>query len=196
MGFTAKGSGLSSGQDPGGENLFENDKAFFVDPEGVDPEEAGEAEEEVSLKKALEEEKEKAEKYLANWQRTQADFENFRKRSEQERIEQASFANAGLICELLPVIDDLERALENIPDNSADVTWGEGMKLIHRKLQAVLQAVGLTEIEAEGENFDPHLHEAMLHGDGEEGKVVEVLQKGYKLHERVIRPSKVKVGKG
>jgi len=176
--------------------LFENDNAFVPDPQEMEPEEVGEAEDEGSLKKAIEAEKEKAEKYLANWQRAQADFQNFRKRSEQERIEQASFANATLICELLPVIDDLERALESIPDTLVDVTWADGMKLIYRKLQAVLQAQGLTEIEAEGENFDPHLHEAMLHGDGEEGRVVEVLQKGYKLHDRMIRPSKVKVGKG
>ena len=90
----------------------------------------------------------------------------------------------------------MERALESIPDNITDATWADGIKLIHRKLQSVLQSQGLTDIEAEGENFDPHLHEAMLSGDGEEGKVVEVLQRGYKLHDRVIRPTTVKVGKG
>jgi len=172
------------------------DGAFDSDFQERETGEVGEAEDEVSLKRALEAEKENAEKYLVNWQRAQADFQNLKKRSEQERLEQVSFANAIFICELLPVLDDLERALESIPDNITDATWADGIKLIHRKLQSVLQSQGLTDIEAEGENFDPYLHEAMLSGDGEEGKVVEVLQRGYKLHDRVIRPTTVKVGKG
>lgn len=75
------------------------------------------------------------------------------------------------------------------------MTWIDGVKLIQRKLQAILEAQGLTEIKTVGEAFDPNLHEAVLQGDGEEGKVIEVLQKGYKFHDRVIRPALVMVGK-
>jgi len=160
----------------------------------------GKAEEELpqdaeSLKALIAEEREKAEKYLASWQRAQADFVNFKRRAEQEREETAKFANAMLILNLLPVVDDLERALDSVSTKLAGLTWVDGIRLIYRKLRAVLEAQGLTEIETEGKEFDPNLHEAVMYGEGEEGKVVEELQKGYKLHDRVIRPSMVKVGK-
>jgi molecular chaperone GrpE len=156
----------------------------------------GELEDVESLKKALGEEKAKAEDYLANWQRAQADFINYKRRVEQERNETVKFANAALILDLLPVLDDLERALDNITSKLAGLTWVDGIGLIYRKLQAILEVHGLTEIEALGQPFDPNLHEAVLYAEGEEGKVVEELQKGYKLHDRVLRPTMVKVGKG
>ena len=149
-----------------------------------------------SLNKALAEEKAKAENYLANWQRAQADFINYKRRIEQERNETVKFANATLALDLLPVLDDLERALDNITPKLAGLTWVDGIGLIYRKLQAILEGHGLTEIEALGQPFDPHLHQAVLYGEGEEGKVIEELQKGYKLHDRVLRPTMVKVGKG
>lgn len=148
-----------------------------------------------SLKALIAEEREKAEKYLANWQRAQADFINFKRRTEQEREEAAKFANSMLILNVLPVVDDLERALDSVSTKLAGLTWVDGIRLIYRKLRAVLDAQGLTEIEAEGKEFDPNLHEAVMYGEGEEGKVIEELQKGYKLYDRVIRPSMVKVGK-
>jgi len=149
-----------------------------------------------TLKSQLTEERAKAESYLANWQRAQADFINYKRRTEQERGETAKFANAMLILGLLPVLDDFERAFESVSSKLAGLTWVDGIRLIYRKLQAVLQAQGLAEIEAVGQDFDPILHEAVLYGPGEEGKVIEELQKGYKLHDRVIRPALVKVGKG
>ena len=148
-----------------------------------------------SLKKALAEEKAKAEDYLANWQRAQADFINYKRRVEQERNEATKFANAMLVLNLLPVLDDLERALENVSTKLAGLTWVEGIRLIYRKLQAVLQGHGLIEIKALGQPFDPNLHEAVLYGEGEEGLVIEELQKGYMLHDRVLRPTMVKVGR-
>jgi len=148
-----------------------------------------------SLKKALAEEKAKAEDYLANWQRAQADFINYKRRVEQERNEATKFANAMLVLNLLPVLDDLERALENVSTKLAGLTWVEGIRLIYRKLQAVLQGHGLIEIKALGQPFDPNLHEAVLYGEGEEGMVIEELQKGYMLHDRVLRPTMVKVGR-
>ena len=148
-----------------------------------------------ALQKALAEEKEKAEKYLANWQRTQADFVNFKRRTEQERAEVNNFANSTLILNLLPVIDDLERALEHITEDVEGSAWVDGIKLIYKKLKTTLEAQGLAEIEAEGEDFDPNFHEAVMCVEGEDGKVIEEIQKGYKYRDRVIRPSKVKVGK-
>jgi len=149
-----------------------------------------------SLTKALAEEKEKAEKYLANWQRAAADLINFKKRSEQEKAEIAKFANAVLVMSLLPILDDFERALDNVSIKLAGFTWVDGIRLIQRKLQAVLESQGLSQIEALGNDFDPAVHEAVLSEEGEEGKVIEELQKGYKFHERVLRPAMVKVGKG
>ena len=149
-----------------------------------------------SLRKALAEEKEKAEKHLANWQRAQADFINFKKRTEQEKAESAKFVNALLMSSLLPVLDDLERALDNITPKLAGLTWVDGVELIYRKFLTTLENQGLSKIETEGQGFDPNLHQAVLYEEGEEGKVIEELQKGYKLHDRLLRPAMVKVGKG
>lgn len=135
-------------------------------------------------------------RYLENWRRTEADFENYKKRVEQERAEAARFAGTPLILNILPIVDDLERAFKSIPEKLAHLTWTEGIRLIHRKLQATLEAQGVTEIKALGETFDPSVHEAVGQAAGEDGKVVEEAQKGYKLHGRVIRPSIVIVGNG
>jgi molecular chaperone GrpE len=155
-----------------------------------------EAEDIDSLKKSLEEEKAKAERYLNNWRRAEADFDNYRKRVEQERNEMDRFANTVLILNLLPVLDDLERAFNSLPAKLSQLTWIDGIRIIYHKLQATLQARGLSDIKTMGENFDPTVHEAVGQGEGEEGKVIEELQKGYKLHDRVVRPALVVVGKG
>jgi len=149
-----------------------------------------------TLRQALAEEKEKAEKYLANWQRSQADFENYKKRSEQEIGEVIELAISALISNLLPIMDDLERALASVPAELEESNWTEGVKLIYNKFKATLEARGLTEIEARGEPFDPHLHEAVMEQEGEEGVVIEETQKGYKFRGKVIRPSLVIIGKG
>ena len=154
------------------------------------------AEDVETLEQALFEEKEKAEKYLANWQRCQADFANYKQRTEQEKRETIDFANSALISNLLPVMDDLERAFASIPAELDDSSWTEGIKLIYNKLKVTLEAQGLTEIEAKGELFDPHLHEAVMQQEGEDGIVIEETQKGYRFKEKVIRPSLVIVGKG
>lgn len=148
------------------------------------------------LKKILLEEKEKTERYLANWQRAQADFVNYKRRTEQEQIENARFYNAKLIQNLLPVVDDFERAFDAIPPGSADAAWLEGIELVRRKLRAVIETEGVCEIKALGENFDPAFHEAVCQAKGEDGKVVEEIQKGYMLNDRVIRPAMVVVGEG
>jgi molecular chaperone GrpE len=137
-----------------------------------------------------------AQRYLENWRRAEADFENYKKRIEQERAETARFASTTLVLNILPVLDDLDRAFKSIPEKMAHLTWTDGIRLIHRKLQATLEAQGVTEIKALGETFDPSIHEAVGQTAGEEGKVIEEAQKGYRLHGRVIRPAFVIVGNG
>jgi molecular chaperone GrpE len=159
-------------------------------------EETGKVEEADALKQTLAEEKAKAEANLAGWQRAQADFMNYKRRSEQEKEEMAKFANTTLLLNLLPVLDDLERAFAAIPPDLAEADWVVGIRLIERKLWAVLELQGLSQIKALGEPFDPRLHEALRQEKGKDGIVVEEIQKGYKFHDRVIRPSKVAVGNG
>ena len=161
----------------------------------VEPEVA-EVEDIEALKQALAEEKKKAEANLANWQRAQADFINYKRRSEQEKEEIGKFANTTLMLTLLPILDDLERAFTSTPPQMAKLTWVDGIRLIERKLRASLEAQGLSQIKALGEPFDPKFHEATMHGKGKEGIVIEELQKGYMLHDRVIRPTMVVVGNG
>ncbi len=150
-----------------------------------------------ALRTQLEEEKARAEKNLTNWQRSEADLANFRRRAEQERADLAKFANAALIGKLLPVLDDFHRAIEAIPADQRSLGWVDGVRLIERKLRTVLEQEGVVPIESLGKEFDPYVHEAVLREDGEGDveTVVEELQKGYKLHDRVLRPAMVKVGK-
>ena len=165
--------------------------------EGSEIEEASRAVGDIeTLKDALAEEKNKAESYLANWQRAQADFMNLKRRTEQERAELTKFAASTIVAELLAVLDDFDLALGNIPQGAADASWVDGIRLIQRKLLSVLEAQGLAQIKALGKDFDPYFHEAVMFADGEEGKVVEEVQKGYTFRDRLLRPAKVKVGRG
>ncbi len=149
-----------------------------------------------ALGKALTEEKERAEQYLANWQRAEADFANHKRRVEQQMAELGKFANRQLLAEILPAIDDLERAFDAIAPQLAENSWVEGFRLIERKLRTTLEAQGLREMETLGKAFDPNFHQAAGHGPGEEGIVVKEFQKGYMLDDRVIRPAMVIVGDG
>jgi molecular chaperone GrpE len=165
-------------------------------PEKEQPEEAStEKTDTVSLEGSLAEEKEKAEKYLENWQRAEADFSNYKKRVEQEKAELGNSLNSGLLFNLLPILDDMERALSALPPKLEKQNWVDGMKLIYRKFQSVLEAQGITPIEAVGKPFDPTVHEAVSQIEGQEGIVMEEIQRGYMLRDRVLRPSLVVVGK-
>jgi molecular chaperone GrpE len=148
-----------------------------------------------SLQRALAREKEKAEKYLANWQRSQADFQNFARHTDQEKSETVEFANRMLILNLLPILDDFERALVALPVELDGQGWTDGIKLIYNKLKTVLEAQGLAEIKAKGECFDPYCHEAAVQVEGEEGIIVGELCKGYKFKGKLLRPSIVMVGR-
>lgn len=147
------------------------------------------------LRSQLESARSEAQRYLDNWRRAEADFANYKKRVEQEREETRRFANASLIISILPVLDDLERALQSLDARLAGLTWFDGIRLIYRKLQAVLESAGVKEIPADGQPFDPRYHEAIHYAEGDEGKVLAVVQKGYTLHDRVLRPALVIVGK-
>ena len=126
-------------------------------------------------------------------QRLAAEFDNFRKRSLREQAAMATRANERLVKELLPILDDLGRALEAAAEHE-EVKLEEGVRLVHRSLADVLAREGVAEIGTDGK-FDPHVHEALLSqpSDQEEGSVIEVVQKGYKLGDRVIRPARVVV---
>ena len=152
-----------------------------ITPNQAEPEVAEKEAAAGDLEPALAAEKQKAENYLANWQRAQADLINYKRRIEQERGELNKFANATLILSLLPVLDDLERALNSIPPRTKP-NWVDGIKLIERNFRSVLEAQGLTPIKAMGEPFDPRFHEAIRQDTGEEGMVIEESQKGYVLH--------------
>jgi molecular chaperone GrpE len=148
------------------------------------------------LEQALASEKKKSEEYLASWQRAQADFINFKRRNEQERLEFNKFANASLLLSLLPVLDDLERALTAIPSEFADQKWVEGVRLVYRKFQTSLEGQGVKPILALGMAFNPNFHEAVREDKGLEGTVLQEFQKGYTLNGKLLRPAKVVVGNG
>jgi molecular chaperone GrpE len=146
-----------------------------------------------SLEERLAAAESRADEHLNDLKRVAAEFENFRKRAARERDELFKLANERLVKELLPVLDDLGRALE-AAEQHEEAKLEDGVRLVHRHLAQVLEKEGLAEIETEGK-FDPHVHEALLSqpSDAEEGTVIEVLQKGYRLGDRVLRPARVVV---
>jgi len=149
-----------------------------------------------ALRAQLEEERQKAQGYLNNWRRAAADLQNYKRRVEQEREEVARMATASLIINILPILDDFQRAFQSLDARLAGLTWFDGIRLIQRKLWLVLENAGVREIAAEGQDFDPKYHEAIMQAEGEEGKVLAEVQKGYMLGDRVLRPALVIVGKG
>jgi molecular chaperone GrpE len=170
-------------------------------PEELTPEEAETPEEpaadpEQDLIKQLAYTKAKSDDYLDAWKRAQADFLNYKRHAEQDRLEMSAYGNTQLILKLLPILDDFDRAFDAISHKHSKTDWVEGVKLVERKFKKVLESQGLTEIKALGEVFDPNLHEALMHVKGEDGIIVKELEKGYKLQDKIIRPSKVAVGNG
>jgi molecular chaperone GrpE len=148
-------------------------------------------------------ERDLAAEYLDALQRERANFINYRRRTEQERAELTQYATAKLLQKLLGVVDDFDRALAAIPQEERKGNkWVEGVELIARKLHTLLDQEGVEAIEALGQPFDPNLHEAVAFEDNtEQGSahvdtVSEVFTKGYRLHDRVLRPAMVKVSRG
>ncbi len=155
-----------------------------------------------SLQARLEEEEAKAREFearsrenLDGWQRSVAEFQNYKKRIDRDRESDKAIMKGDLIKRFLPALDDLERALQNRP---ADDAWASGIELVKRKLQTILEAEGLQRIEAEGADFDPNFHEAISYepADGvQSGRVIAVVQNGYMLGDHVVRPAMVRVAK-
>jgi molecular chaperone GrpE len=168
------------------------------EPEATNPQEKEEpvAETSPDWEKILAQTQKKADDYLDSWKRAQADFQNYKRRAEQERLEMGVYANSQLILALLPVLDDFERAVDSLTPKLAKLDWVHGIRLVESKLRKTLEAQGVTPIKAVGEAFDPNLHEAVMHVKGEDGNVMQELQKGYRLHDKILRPSKVAVGNG
>jgi molecular chaperone GrpE len=148
------------------------------------------------LEERLAEVERERDEYLGDLKRLAADFENYRKRAVREQESLVARAHERLAKELLPVLDDLERALEAAAGHE-EAKLEEGVRLVHRELSEALAKEGLVEIETNG-RFDPHVHEALLSQPSEkdEGAIIEVLQKGYQLGDRVLRPARVVISQG
>lgn len=160
--------------------------------------EAAPAEEtaELSLEEKLAAAEAQAAEYLDGWQRARAEFANARKRLERQSAEAYSNAAVAHATSLLPILDDFDRALDSVPQSIAGDGWFEGILLVRRKLQKLLDDLRVEPIEAVGQPFDPNFHEALSlkeAGEAESGTVIEELQTGYRIGDRVIRPSLVNV---
>lgn len=176
----------------------------LVEPEEVDapsdelPEKPEHEPSEIMLQHELEQTKAQSQEYLEGWQRARAEFANYKKRVARDQEDARLRIAADTLSKYLGVIDDLERALKERPEDGEAAAWAEGIELIYRKMYGVLETEGVEVIDAEGEHFDPTLHEAISHDeseDHEEGDVIEVVQPGYRLGERVLRPAMVRVAK-
>ncbi|NIM93513.1 MAG: nucleotide exchange factor GrpE [Anaerolineales bacterium] len=190
------------------EEKASNDEETISSEEAVDLEKLGDTkelepiveltlEEQVAaLEQELQEANSKADEYLDGWLRARAEFSNYKKRIEREQAEGRARVTREIICHYLGVMDDLERALKERPNVVDANAWANGIDLIYKKMESILETEGVEEIQAEGELFDPNLHEAidqLESEDHDEGTVVEVVQKGYRIGERIIRPAIVRV---
>jgi molecular chaperone GrpE len=150
------------------------------------------------LKARLQESEAKATEYLDGWQRARAEFANYKKRVDREQAQVYQTAAGNIIKRYLEIVDDLERALKTRPAEGEGAVWAEGIDLIYRKLQALLEAEGVKPMETSGQFFDPNLHEAISHEavpELESGQIIEVVKQGYLLGDRVLRPAWVRVAK-
>jgi molecular chaperone GrpE len=147
-----------------------------------------------TLRAELAELAQKADEYLRLAQRTQADFINYRRRTEDERAQQARDANVAYLQRLLPVLDDFERALSSATPDDLESSWGKGISLVERNLRGLLTTDDVLRIEAEGAEFNPREHEAIgsqPSADVPEGHVLHVVRQGYRKGERILRPAQV-----
>lgn len=160
--------------------------------------ETAQADETESLRAALDESQAKAQEYLDGWQRARADFANYKKRVEREQAQVYQNAAASIFKRFLDVLDDLERALKNKPQDGEAAAWSSGIELVYRKFLSILEAEGVNVMKAEGEMFDPNLHEAISQEENDHyqsGQIIEVVKNGYVMGDKVIRPALVRVAK-
>ncbi len=150
------------------------------------------------LKTQLEAANAKAAEYLDGWQRARADFANYKKRIERENADLSQNMAAETLARFLPVLDDFDLAMNNAPAEGEAAKWSEGVSLVYRKFNTLLENNNIKRIEAQGKPFDPNVHDAVVHEESPDhpsGTVIDVLRQGYKLGDRVLRPALVKVAK-
>jgi molecular chaperone GrpE len=161
----------------------------------VDAEQEAPRQEQPRVDPELQAARDEAQASFARYQRLAADFENYKRRTRQDLADRTQYANEELLRKLLPILDNLRRAMEHAPEG-VDRNWFDGLRMVMRQFEDTLQAQGVSTIPAVGEKFDPSKHEAIASEESdehEEGTIVEEMQPGYRLHERVLRPTLVKV---
>lgn len=153
---------------------------------------------ELSLEQQLAAAQAQAQEYLEGWQRARADYANYKKRVERELQDSHLNASVDLLCKLFPILSDFERAMSNLPPDLKDDAWLEGITLIQRKFEKLLEEHGVVAIDPTGEPFDPNYHEAVgtdENADIGSGYITATLQKGYRVGDRVLRPALVRVAR-
>lgn len=185
---------------------MENEKDQVEEQQGTPDTQAEASAQEGTAKTELEELQQENERLrneanelLDKYRRALADFSNYRKRQDRDRAQQTTLITMDVLRRFLPILDDLELALKNVPPEFADQGWVEGVVLIKRKMDSMLGEYDVEPIEAMGKPFDPNFHSALFHEESDEypaGMVMEELQRGYKLDDYVLRPTLVKVSKG
>ena len=153
---------------------------------------------EADIAEQLEEALREKDQFRAMAQRSQADLVNYRRRATEEVEESRKAAKSHLLLKVISVVDDFGRALEMVPQDAVAPGWAEGLQLVHRKLESLLESEGVTRIEAEGQPFEPFEHEALLYQespDKDEGTVLQVIREGYRLNGKVLRAAQVAVSK-
>ena len=151
-----------------------------------------------SLEQELTQAQAKADEYLDGWQRARAEFANYKKRVERDQVLASQNATANAIKRYLEILDDLERALRNRPQEGEGMQWASGVELIYRKFMNIIESEGVKVMDVNGQFFDPNLHEAISQEDSpdhESGQIIGVVQQGYILGDRVLRPARVRVAR-
>lgn len=191
---------VSAGQDPDDNDIIEgeviDESAQDNGPQENDTVMSNEFNE---LTEELQQAQNKAKEFFEGWQRERADFANYKRRIDRDQQSLAQNIKGDVMKKYLTVLDDLERAMKNRPTEGQAVSWANGIELIMRKLQNMLEAEGVKRIPAEKEQFDPTRHEAITYEespDHQGGEIIEVVQQGYTLGDRVLRPALVRVARG
>jgi len=176
----------------------EQDLEEIPEFEVIEPDDEEELDQVAELENKLLEALSKRDEYLDGWQRTQADFANYKKRVDRDRQLVQQNAVGMVVLRYLEILDDLERALSNQPQNGEGSDWADGIDLVYRKWLKALEADNINPMDVDLQLFDPMLHEAVSHEESEDhesGEIIEVVQTGYLIGDRVLRPARVRVAK-
>jgi len=179
-------------------NIFQQEENAIEDEieSGNDLGEALETDKIELLQAEIDKLRQQSQEYLDGWQRERAEFANYKKRKEKESQLLQNNISGNIIRKYLDIVDDLERALQNQPEEGEGASWAKGIELIYRKFLSALEAEGVVPMKVKGQQFDPNLHEAISLEPNEEyesGQIIEVLRNGYLIGDRVIRPASVRI---